>query len=796
MNTGPGRLGKYELHERLGRGGSAEVWKSWDTQLQRYVAIKLLHADLQSDADFVKRFQREARVVASLHHPNIIKIHDFQVSSDGGSSANSNTIAYMVMDYVAGQTLTDYIHSTSRMGKFPSAGELIYLFRCISNAIDYAHQSGMIHRDIKPANILLDRRNPSRYQMGEPILTDFGIVKLMGTSTGTLSGWWLGTPLYISPEQAQGHPGNERSDIYSLGVILYEICTGVRPFQGDTPVSIIMQHINATPTPPAMINPRIPPALTEVILRGLAKDPGARFPSASAMTAALAQALNMTTPTNISTSPTTVDPTRPGLFQFDLPATMTPSTPSLPIAGSSTPPYLAAPPTPHFVTASDIGQNTPTGTPGMISGGKISQEIPFTNSVETSPGRAPSLPSASSPAPVPAFTRSRRGRLLILAVLVLLLVGSGLGTLYFVTHKNPSTTTITNPIVGQAIFMSSGQLNNSSQGIEDTLQINLHNISAPAAGKSYYAWLLGDKTPSLATSCGPPGTKPFIFLGKLVVDHSNVSYLYTGDAQHTNLLALTSRFLITEDNADSPPASALTNQSTWRYYAQLSQTIDPKNVAQTSILNNLRCLLYASTDLESDGIHGGIEAQLYKNTYQVWQAAVMAKNSSGNPHLIRNKVVSILDYLDGSQKVKQDVPSNTPLLVDDPLARVPLLAFVRGQNFDSYLDRTSGQLNTIQGNSNATPDILNLAANAQTAISNVQGWLGRVRDDARLLVKMSNDQLLQSTALTILQDMQTQADNAFNGLIDPSTNQAQAGIKQLHNDIQNLASFEVMPYNS
>src|SRR5205085_7679232 len=293
MSTSPRRLGKYELRERLGRGGMGEVWKAFDTQLQRNVAIKLLHADLQSDPSFVTRFQREAQVIASLHHPNIVQIFDFQVSQ---STESQSSTAYMVMDFVEGQTLADYIRSTSRTGKFPPAEDLIHLFTPISAAIDYAHQKGMIHRDIKPANILLDKRHTSRNPLGELILTDFGIAKLIGTSSNTLSGWWFGTPLYTSPEQARGYPGNERSDLYSLGIILYEICTGVLPFQGENAAAILMQHVNAMPTSPVLINPSIPPALTLVILRSIAKDPEARFPSAVAMTIALAEALNMPIP--------------------------------------------------------------------------------------------------------------------------------------------------------------------------------------------------------------------------------------------------------------------------------------------------------------------------------------------------------------------------------------------------------------------------------------------------------------------------------------------------------------------
>jgi eukaryotic-like serine/threonine-protein kinase len=298
MSSQPGsqRLGKYELRERLGRGGMSEVWKAFDTQLQRYVAIKLLHADLQTDPEFITRFTREARVIASLHHPNIVQIYDFQTTNPSESNVPG---AYMVMEYVEGQTLAQYIRTTSRVGKFPPAIDIVHLFTSISKAIDYAHREGMIHRDIKPANILLDKRKTEVNPMGEPVLTDFGIAKLMGATSGTMSGMWLGTPLYISPEQAQGHPGNERSDIYSLGVILYEICTGVQPFRAESAAGIMMQHVNSMPTPPALINPNIPPALTMVILRAMAKEPAARFSSASALTVALAEAFNLPIPTDL-----------------------------------------------------------------------------------------------------------------------------------------------------------------------------------------------------------------------------------------------------------------------------------------------------------------------------------------------------------------------------------------------------------------------------------------------------------------------------------------------------------------
>src|SRR6266568_2190971 len=338
MSTSPRRLGKYQLQQQLGHGGMAEVWKALDTQLQRYVAIKLLHANLKEDPHFIARFEREAQLIASLHHPNIVQIHDFQIAS----SEEEGTIAYMVMDYVEGQTLADYLRRTSSLGNVPSPPELVQLFTSIGLAVDYAHQQGMIHRDLKPANILLDQQNTTRNPMGEPILTDFGLAKLLGASSATLTAVQLGTPLYIAPEQVTGYAGNERSDIYSLGIILYEMVTGTLPFQGDSPAAVMSHHLQTAPPSPVLINPNIPPALDLVILRCLAKDPAARFPSASSLAAAIAEALNVPIPERLSNPtypsdtkdmPTFVTPSPPNLS----PGTA-PSSPALPLVKTSTPP--------------------------------------------------------------------------------------------------------------------------------------------------------------------------------------------------------------------------------------------------------------------------------------------------------------------------------------------------------------------------------------------------------------------------------------------------------------------------
>ena len=328
MRIEPRYLGKYELQERLGRGGMGEVWKAFDPQLRRYVAIKVLNADLREEPDFVARFTHEAQLVASLQHPNIVQIHDFQFtdSPDGSSS-----LAYMIMDYVEGTTLADYIYSTSRKGQFPPAVEIIHLFASISLAIDYAHQQGMVHRDIKPANILLDKRNTTRNPMGEPILTDFGIAKLQGNATLAATHGWLGTPLYLAPEQAQGLPSDKRSDLYSLGIIAYEMITGEPPFHGDNVLSIMMQHYSAVPTPPTAINPQVSPALSAVILQSIAKDPNARFSSASAMTIALAGAFNVPAPAELRPSLAPPVSNDPPLFAAQLPSAISPVPAPVPI---------------------------------------------------------------------------------------------------------------------------------------------------------------------------------------------------------------------------------------------------------------------------------------------------------------------------------------------------------------------------------------------------------------------------------------------------------------------------------
>jgi serine/threonine protein kinase/ABC-type branched-subunit amino acid transport system substrate-binding protein len=280
MSTGPKRIGKYELQERLGRGGMGEVWKALDTQLQRYVAIKLIRVELQNDPHFIMRFQREAQVIASLYHPNIIKILDFQIPQ----SAESEDPIYMVMDYIEGQTLREYIRSTARISKFPSAADIVHLFIPISMAIDHAHNKGMIHRDIKPANILLDKRlsneklRPDSFNLigawdRRTHLVGFGTAFKDRTrdtqESPTQSPQFLG---YIPPEQLRGD-ADPRSDLYALAATMHYLLTKRNP--RNYPPFIY--------PPVRTLNLQLSPDVELVLTRALTSDVAQRYQSAAEM---------------------------------------------------------------------------------------------------------------------------------------------------------------------------------------------------------------------------------------------------------------------------------------------------------------------------------------------------------------------------------------------------------------------------------------------------------------------------------------------------------------------------------
>ncbi|HWO83185.1 MAG TPA: PASTA domain-containing protein [Solirubrobacterales bacterium] len=259
---------RYRVLRRIGSGGMADVWLAEDTHLQRQVALKVLHRRYLQDAEFVGRFQREAEHAAGLQHPNIVAVFD---------RGSDDDVNYIAMRYVQGPTLKELID------RGLSPDQAVALVRQVLEGARFAHRNGIVHRDLKPQNVIVDEE-------GKAVVTDFGIARA-GISDITQTGSVMGTPQYLSPEQAQGFEVTPVSDLYSIGVILYEALTRRVPFEADSAVAVAMKQVSEVPQRPSSINPAVSPALDAAVMRALEKEPGQRFQSADAFIAALDAAL-------------------------------------------------------------------------------------------------------------------------------------------------------------------------------------------------------------------------------------------------------------------------------------------------------------------------------------------------------------------------------------------------------------------------------------------------------------------------------------------------------------------------
>ena len=267
------QLGPYELHEVIGKGGMATVYRAHQPSMDRDVAIKIISPELAAEPEFAERFEREARIIARLQHPHILPVFDF--------GREGETI-YLVMRLMEGGNLAHEL----RGGALP-VKRAVELTRQIASALDYAHLRGIVHRDLKPTNVLLDN-------LGNAYLTDFGIAKMLsgGPTTGlTATGAVMGTPTYMAPEQWRAEPIDGRTDIYALGVILYQMLCGQVPFAAETPHGLMYQHLDMTPPQPHTIKPDLPLAIEPVISKALAKRPEDRYASAGDVAAALEEAI-------------------------------------------------------------------------------------------------------------------------------------------------------------------------------------------------------------------------------------------------------------------------------------------------------------------------------------------------------------------------------------------------------------------------------------------------------------------------------------------------------------------------
>ncbi len=754
------QVGKYTLQEYLGRGSTAEVWKAVDTILQREVAIKFLLPHQTHSSGFAQRFQREVKAIVSLEHPNIIQIYDISANSSDSNSALPHYDTYMVMQYIAGPTLASYIAQTSRAGQFLSNAEVLRLFTAIGSAIDYAHQHGMIHRDIKPTNILLDQQQ-GRKLPGNPILTDFGLVKFLDLapdswqSTSTV----LGTPHYVAPEQALGREVTSRSDLYSLGVVLYEVCTGRLPYDfpaQSTPQSVLaslMQQIMFAPIPPSHIRPDISPALEAVILKSIAKEPDQRFSDAASMCDALRKALTTSSPV---------------LRQV--------------LHKQAAQQRKARPETrpQQDMLASSPSSTKPDRQP---SSSKIymqkRQKYRLQRHVPLNP---------------PATTHRARRTTRSLKITAITLVSLFLiGFMLFLSlnaHRNASygqtagrQTASATPI-GRLLFLSSGQGNaTQNQGVNDNVQIDLSSLSAPGSGKKYYAWLVADDSYQ---------SNHFVFLGALDVQHLQAHLTYS-QPQHNNLLMTMSRFLVTQENAVVQPTVPSHDPATWYLVGSIAQTPNPHDQERFSVLDHLRHLLATDPKLKALGIEGGLNAWLDSNTQGLPQLAQKALQSANakNGNDVHNQLVRLLDYLDGTRNVAGDIPPGSAVLVNAPSARIGLLQTHAYQDPPSYLYHIDSHLMALVSSPGVTTEQQKMAVSITSELNVIQSLLQQVRTISKDLVALPPNRLLQADVQSQLTTLLHLTVAIYNG---PDT--THPGIHAISQQILALASMPLTLYHA
>jgi Tol biopolymer transport system component/tRNA A-37 threonylcarbamoyl transferase component Bud32 len=320
----PEKIGRYQIKSELGRGGMATVYEAYDPRFEREVAIKVLPREMLHDPQFRVRFEREAKTIALLEHPAIVPVYDYG-EEDGQP--------YFVMRYMTGGSLSDRI----RKGAL-TLQEAAHIMNRLAPALDEAHAKGIIHRDMKPGNILFDR-------VGEPYLADFGIAKLAESQINVTGSGIIGTPAYMSPEQAQGESIDGRSDIYALGTILFEMLTGQQPYKGDTPMSVVVKHITE-PVPHILeVKPTLPPAIEQMVEKTMAKRRDERFATARDFAAALNAIARGETP-NIGFAPTLIDVSAPHAEKKAVPfagAAVPGATVIAKHEGQAKPPVAAAP---------------------------------------------------------------------------------------------------------------------------------------------------------------------------------------------------------------------------------------------------------------------------------------------------------------------------------------------------------------------------------------------------------------------------------------------------------------------
>ncbi len=793
-------LRQYKLQTCLKSTDRVEILKAIDTSLRCYVTLKLIHASSESDPGFLARFTHQTKVMRNLRHPNIVSIHDTDIVLPPESES---PIGYMAMEYIEGPTLVEVLHDLAQTGRNMSAGDLVHLYKAICSAIDFVHQKDVIHGNIQPANILL--RKYSQLHFGEPVLTCFGTARLLGISQSVLCLWGRDVPWYLSPEQCQGKPATVQSDIYALGAILYEFYTGAPPFQGNSSSAIMLQHSQASPKPPILINSATPPVVSKIILRCLEKNPEQRFGTASALALALADAL------------------LPSLYEVPVPTLIRPtrSIDKAYMAGvqsSKAPTSTKYKQIPKFRPMRTLVPYTAPFSSPLVRvqtlASRISQVINTVTAPLNSPAARP-VSSSSLLSPTSIHLRrfmgniqqsmshlSTRMRAVLCLVLAVAFICSSLGTYLLMISSQGS---LPLPVVGKVSFVSSGLVeDNGKQNINDEVLINLHDLALPETSKSYYAWLLSDAGQTL---------QHWVLLGKLDLNHGNAYMLFNGDKKHSDLLAQTSRFLVTEEDMPGAANNPFLHQNTWRYYAQLPQqraTTDPYHF---SMLDHVRYLLVQAPELLALGLKGDLNNWLLRNMAEVSRWSIETRDNWNNASAVRKHLSDILYTLDGNCK-----PIGVPhgaigavMTPGEPMingsAYFPLFEpciqktelQIRGTNDTKVqrdnLDDILFHITGILQSPGITLSMQTQAEQIVMAINRVKGWLNQMQRDAIALMRMTDSQLLMHSAVGLLSDLILQTRYAYAGQMDPLTGNMLGGVVYIYDGIQHLASFDVSPYN-
>ncbi|WP_436737827.1 protein kinase domain-containing protein [Streptomyces sp. BBFR102] len=414
--------GRYQLRDLLGEGGMASVHLAYDTVLDRQVAIKTLHTELGREAAFRERFRREAQSVAKLTHTNIVSVFD-----TGEDDVDGTATPYIVMEYVEGRPLGSVLdEAVSRQGAIP-ADQALKITADVLAALEISHEMGLVHRDIKPGNVMMTKR-------GVVKVMDFGIARAMqsGVTSMTQTGMVVGTPQYLSPEQALGRGVDARSDLYSVGIMLFQLVTGRLPFEADSPLAIAYAHVQEEPVAPSSVNRALPPAVDALVARALKKNPNERFPSAEAMRDAclrVAQSLQPAAP-NIVPGSQTQSGAGVGSAVFPPVGQQPPST------GPVQTPYQ---PAPYGTGTPPSAQHhaTPTSAPGY----GYPQQSGYATPQPYGHQQAPATPPPYAAAPQNGGGGKRQLPLVIGSIVVALLAVGGLVTaLALQEDDDPGTT--------------------------------------------------------------------------------------------------------------------------------------------------------------------------------------------------------------------------------------------------------------------------------------------------------------------------------------------------------------------